>query len=115
MWPGARLCLTLLPVLAGAGDALAQSRGPTRPPAQVTVINAGSLLLAGVEIATRTAEPQIVGELPEALAPGKTVRLRLKGQVGCDYSVRAVFEDGSESEPQTVNLCKDPVLRFVDE
>lgn len=95
-----------------AGDATAQPK--TRPPGQVTVVNAASLMLAGLEVATTTNESKVVGRLSEGLAPGKTIKLRLKGQVGCEYRVRAEFEDGTASEAQTVNLCEDQVLRFTD-
>jgi hypothetical protein len=83
-------------------------------PGVVTVTNNASLLLAGVEISTTDGESRLVGSLAQALQPGKSVKLRLKSPKGCDYSVVAVFEDGSEAPGGKVDLCKDPSLRFTN-
>ena len=62
---------------------------------------------------TTESDPRIVGSLEQALQPGKSAKLRLKNPKGCEYSVVAVFEDGSEAPGGKVDLCKDPSLRFT--
>jgi hypothetical protein len=97
-----------------AANAKENGKGGGGAPGVVTVTNSASLLLAGVEISTLESEPRIVGSLAQALQPGKSVKLRLKSPKGCQYSVVAVFEDGSEAPGGKVDLCKDPALRFTN-
>jgi hypothetical protein len=90
-----------------------KAKGGGSLPTVVTVTNEAALLLAGVEISTTESEPRIVGSLPQGLQSGKSTKIRLRSPKGCEYSVVAVFEDGSEAPGGKVDLCKDPSLRFT--
>ena len=52
--------------------------------------------------------------LKDALAPGKSVKVKAKGLKGCSFGIAADLEDGSSSEATGVNLCKDATVKLVD-
>lgn len=52
--------------------------------------------------------------LKDALAAGKSIKVKAKAVTGCAVSVAADFEDGSSVEATGIDLCKDPVVKLVD-
>lgn len=52
--------------------------------------------------------------LKDALAAGKSVKVKAKSMTGCTLSVAADFEDGSSVEASGLDVCKDPVVKLVD-
>ena len=95
-----------------AGPALAQSA--QRPPAELIIINARSVTLTALEIATTGQQPRLVGKLAKPLAPGAQVRLRLTRPSGCTYFVLARFDDDSENDSDSTNLCGERQIRLTD-
>jgi hypothetical protein len=91
--------------------ALAQQ---ARPPAQITISNMRAAPLTTFEIATTGEQPRLVAKLAKPLAPGKSVALRLSRPAGCSYYVLARFEDAAESDSESMDLCRDRVIRLTD-
>jgi hypothetical protein len=52
--------------------------------------------------------------LKDALAAGKSIKVKVKSVSGCLLSVAADFEDGSSVEASGLDVCKDPVVKLVD-
>jgi len=52
--------------------------------------------------------------LKDALAAGKSIKVKAKAVTGCAVAVAADFEDGSSVEATGIDLCKDPVVKLVD-
>lgn len=98
---------------SAAGPAFAQSRA-TRPPAEITVINARSVAVTTFEIATSGDNPRLVGKLARPLAAGQSAKLRLNRPTGCSFFVLARFEDDSENDSDGFNLCGETQIRLVD-
>jgi hypothetical protein len=90
-----------------AAPALAQSR----PPGQINLDNQRAANLT--ELTVADAEGNVVGRLTRPLAAGKKSVLRLTRAKGCDMAVQARFDDEGEVE-ETLNLCREKVLRFRD-
>jgi hypothetical protein len=90
-----------------AGSAFAQSR----PPGQVAVENRRAANLTSLEV--MDGEGKVIGRLQRPLAAGKKSALRLQRAQGCDMTVQARFDDDGEVD-ETVNLCREKVLRFRD-
>jgi hypothetical protein len=95
-----------------AGPALAQTA--QRPPTELTVINARSVTLTAFEIATTGAQPRLVAKLDKPLAPGAQVKVRLTRPSGCTYFVLARFDDDSENDSDSANLCGERQIRLTD-
>lgn len=95
---------------AFAGGAEAQQRGQ-RLPAGMALENLRPANLTALEIAD--ADGKVIGRLTKPLAAGKKATLKLTRGKGCDMSVRAQFDDEGEVD-ETVNLCREKVLRFRD-
>ena len=105
--------------LAGfATSALAQNAKPRgkagKPPAAVTVTNARTVELTGLVIQTAEDNPRVVANMTKALPAGKAVKLALKKPKGCAYNVLGQFADGSETEAEGLNLCKDGKIRLTE-
>jgi hypothetical protein len=90
-----------------AAPALAQSR----PSGQVAIENRRSANLTSLEV--MDSEGKVIGRLARPLAPGGKSTLRLQRAQGCDMTVQARFDDDGEVD-ETVNLCREKVLRFRD-
>jgi len=97
--------LAALALLASAAPALAQSR----PPGQVNIDNQRAATLTGLSVAD--AEGNVIGQLARPVAAGKKSVLKLGRAKACDMTVQARFDDDGEVE-ETVNLCREKVLRF---
>jgi hypothetical protein len=98
--------------LLAAGPAFAQ--GAQRPPAEITVINARSVPLTVFEIASTGAQPRLVAKIARPLAPGASVKLKMNRPTGCSYFVLARFQDDSESEDDSMNLCGERQIRLTE-
>lgn len=85
-----------------------------KPPAQVNVTNGRSVPLTTLEIATTGEQSRLVAKLAKPLAPGKTVALKLNKPAGCNYFVLAKFDDEVESDAESMDLCKDKVIRLTE-
>ena len=94
-------------VALAAAPALAQSR----PPAQINLDNQRAALLTALTVSD--SEGKVVGQLSRPLAGGKKGVLRLTRGKGCEMSVSARFDDEAEID-ETVNLCREKVLRFTE-
>lgn len=100
-----------------AGLALASSPAAaqgTRPHSQITVTNMRAAPLNSFEIATTGEQSRLVAKLAKPLAPGKSVALKLNKPQGCSYFVLAKFADDAESDSESMDLCKDRVIRLTE-
>lgn len=97
-----------------ASPVLAQAQRAQRPPAEITVINARTVAMTAFEIATTGEQPRLVGKLSAPLAPGKSVKLKLNRATGCNFYVLARFEDESENDSDSTNLCGEKQIRLTD-
>ncbi|MGL4439952.1 MAG: hypothetical protein ACRCUE_11810 [Bosea sp. (in: a-proteobacteria)] len=103
-----------LATLVLAVPALAQAQRAQRPPAEITVINARTVAMTAFEIATTGEQPRLVGKLSAPLAPGKSAKLKLTRPTGCTFYVLARFEDESENDSDSANLCGEKQIRLTD-
>ncbi len=104
-------------VLAAAFTAFALpalAQGAQRPPAELTLINGRSVPVTSFEIATTGAQPRLVAKISRPLAPGASVKLRLNKPTGCAFFVLARFQDDSESEDESMNLCGERQIRLTE-
>lgn len=85
-----------------------------KPPAQVNVTNNRSVALTSLEIATTGEQSRLVAKLSKPLAPGKSVALKLNTPAGCSFYVLAKFDDDVESDAESMDLCKDKVIRLTE-
>lgn len=92
----------------------AQGQRAQRPPAEITVINARTVAMTAFEIATTGEQPRLVGKLSAPLAPGKSTKLKLTRATGCNFYVLARFEDDSENDSDSTNLCGEKQIRLTD-
>lgn len=104
-----------LTTMAASAPALAQAAKPkaTKPPASVTLTNARGVSLTMAEI-TLADGSHVVARITRPLEPGKSVTLKLNRPKGCSYIVNGGFEDESEVETGTIDLCKDAKIRLVE-
>jgi hypothetical protein len=103
-------------ILAGAllsGTTLAQAQS-ARPQANITVTNARTTMLTVFEIASTGDNPKLVARITQPLAPGKSVKLALKGAKGCEYYVLARFDDDSEANSDGMDLCREKTIRLTE-
>jgi hypothetical protein len=91
----------------GSSAAVAQSRLP----AQIGIENLRTANLSSLEV--MDGEGKVIARLARPLAAGKKSVLRLGRAQGCDMSVQARFDDEGEVA-ETLNLCREKVLRFRD-
>jgi hypothetical protein len=92
-------------LLLAAAPAFAQAR----PPAQIGIENRRAATLT--ELAITDAEGNVIARLARPVAAGKKSAVKLGKAKGCDMIVQAKFDDEGEVE-ETLNLCKEKVLRF---
>jgi hypothetical protein len=59
-------------------------------------------------------EGKVIARLQRPLASGRKGALRLQRASGCDFTVQARFDDEGEVD-ETLNLCREKVLRFSGE
>lgn len=85
-----------------------------RPPGQIKITNMRSALLTTFEIATTGEQPRLVGKLSKPLAPGQSTSIRLNRPAGCAYYVLARFDDAAESDADSMDLCRERVIRLID-
>ena len=95
----------------GAGLAMAQS---AKPQASITLTNARATMLTVFEIASTGDNPKLVARITKPLAPGKSVKLALKGAKGCEYYVLARFDDDSEATSDGMDLCREKTIRLTE-
>jgi hypothetical protein len=81
----------------------------TRLPGQIAVENRRAANLTSLEVLD--GEGKVVGRLARPLAAGKKSALKLQRAQGCDMTVQARFDDEGEVD-ETLNLCREKVLRF---
>ena len=100
----ASLMLAALPAIAQGA----------KPHAQVTITNQRTAPLNSLEIATSGELSRLVAKLAKPLAPGKSVALKLNKPQGCSYFILAKFADEVESDSDSMDLCKDRVIRLTE-
>lgn len=105
------LALAGAALLLGTGVAAAQA---ARPQASVTVTNARNTMLTVFEIASTGDNPKLIARIDKPLAPGKSVKLALKGAKGCEYYVLARFDDESEANSDGMDLCREKTIRLTE-
>jgi hypothetical protein len=113
--------MKIIPYVAAATASLvfalpsfAQGQRAQRPPAEITVVNARTVAMTAFEIATTGEQPRLVGKLSAPLAPGKSAKVRLNKPSGCNFYVLARFEDESENDSDSTNLCGEKQIRLTD-
>ncbi len=87
------------------------AQAQSRPPAQINLDNQRAALLTALTVSD--SEGKVVGQLTRPLAGGKKGVLRLTRGKGCEMSISARFDDEGEVD-ETVNLCREKVLRFTE-
>jgi uncharacterized iron-regulated protein len=85
------------------------SQAQTRLPAQVNLDNQRAATMT--ELLVSDSEGKVIARLGRPLAAGKKSALKLGKAKGCEMVVQAKFDDEGEVE-ETLNLCKEKVLRF---
>lgn len=98
-------------LMSAALPAMAQG---AKPPAQITIKNMRAAPLTMFEIATGGDQPRLVGKIAKPLEPGKSIAVKLNKPVGCSYFVLAKFGDDVESDADSMDLCKDRVIRLTE-
>jgi hypothetical protein len=71
-------------------------------------------MLTVFEIASTGDNPKLVARITQPLAPGKSVKLALKGAKGCEYYVLARFDDDSEANSDGMDLCREKTIRLTE-
>jgi hypothetical protein len=99
--------LALAALVVGAE---AQQRGQ-RLPASMPLENTRAANLTALEVSD--SDGKVIGRLTRPLAAGKKASLRLTKGKGCEMTVRGQFDDDGEID-DTVNFCREKVLRFRD-
>ncbi len=87
------------------------SQAQTRLPAQINVDNQRAATLT--ELVVADGEGKIIARLARPLAAGKKSVLKLGKAKGCAMTIQARFDDEGEVD-ETLNLCKEKVLRFKE-
>jgi hypothetical protein len=85
------------------------SKAQTRLPAQVSIDNQRAANMT--ELLVSDSEGKVIARLGRPLAAGKKSVIKLGKAKGCEMVVQAKFDDEGEVE-ETLNLCKEKVLRF---
>jgi hypothetical protein len=105
------MVLAAAALVLGTGLAAAQS---AKPQASIMVTNARGIMLTVFEIASTGDNPKLVGRIDKPLAPGKSVKVALKGAKGCEYYVLARFDDDSEANSEGMDLCREKTIRLTE-
>jgi hypothetical protein len=87
------------------------AQAQTRLPAQINLDNQRAANLTDLVISD--PDGKAIGKISKPLAAGKKSVLKLAKTKGCEMSVQATFDDEGEIN-ETLNLCKEKVLRFKD-
>ena len=87
------------------------AKAQPRLPAQVGIDNQRAAILSELVIAD--SEGKVIGKLAQPVAAGKKGVVKLAKATGCEMSIQAKFDDEGEVD-ETVNLCRDKVLRFKE-
>jgi hypothetical protein len=87
------------------------SHAQTRLPTQINIDNQRPAALTALVITD--AEGKNIGKISRPLAAGKKSILKLAKTKGCEMNVQATFDDDGEIN-ETLDLCKEKVLRFKD-
>jgi hypothetical protein len=98
-------------LVLGSMMLIAPATAQTRLPAQIALENQRAANLTSLEILD--GEGKVIARLQRPLAAGRKGSLRLGRTQGCDMTVQARFDDESEVD-ETLNLCREKVLRFRD-
>jgi hypothetical protein len=98
-------------LVLSAAPAAAQT---AKPPAQIKITNMRAAPLTTFEIATPGEQSRLVGKLDKPLAPGKSASVKLTKPAGCTYLVLAKFSDDAESDAESMDLCRDRVIRLTE-
>ena len=110
--------LTVVSLLAGAGQAMAAPKpAAKKDPARdviITLTNGRTSPVVFFTVIGADSQGQEANLLKDALAPGKSVKVKAKALKGCSFGIAADLEDGSSSEASGVNLCKDATVKLVD-
>jgi hypothetical protein len=110
--------VTVVSVLAAAGQAMAAPKAAAKKdPARdviITLTNGRTSPVIFFTVIGADSQGQEDNLLKDALAPGKSVKVKAKGLKGCSFGIAADLEDGSSSEATGVNLCKDATVKLVD-
>jgi uncharacterized iron-regulated protein len=85
------------------------SQAQTRLPVQVSIDNQRAATMT--ELLVSDGEGKVIARLGRPLGAGKKITLKLGKAKGCEMVVQAKFDDEGEVE-ETLNLCKEKVLRF---
>jgi uncharacterized iron-regulated protein len=85
------------------------SQAQTRLPVQVSIDNQRAATMT--ELLVSDGAGKVIARLGRPLAAGKKITLKLGKAKGCEMVVQAKFDDEGEVE-ETLNLCKEKVLRF---
>jgi hypothetical protein len=97
-----------VPVLAFLVLAMPAS-AQTRLPAQLSIDNQRAATLTDLSIAD--ADGKVIARISRGIAAGKKSVIKLGKAKGCEFAVQARFDDEGEVD-ETLNLCKEKVLRF---
>lgn len=110
--------LALSAVLAGSGQAMAAPKvAPKKDPARdvvITLTNGRTSPVVFFTVLAADSQGQEPNLLKDALAPGKSVKVKAKALKGCTFAIAADLEDGSTSEASGINLCKDATIKLLD-
>jgi hypothetical protein len=83
----------------------------TRLPSQMNIDNQRPATMTDMVISD--ADGKAIGKLGKPLAAGKKSSIKLGKSRGCEVNVQATFDDEGEVN-DTLNLCKEKVLRFKE-
>lgn len=110
--------VAVVSLLAASGQAMAAPKAaPKKDPARdviVTLTNGRTSPVIFFTVIGADSQGQEANLLKDALAPGKSVKVKAKGLKGCSFGIAADLEDGSSAEASGVNLCKDATVKLVD-
>ena len=108
----------IVSLLAAGGQAMAAPKvAPKKDPARdvlITLTNGRTSPVIFFTVIAADSQGQEVNLLKDALAPGKSIKVKAKSLKGCSFGIAADLEDGSSSEASGVNLCKDATVKLVD-
>jgi hypothetical protein len=94
--------------------AAAPQKAKPAPKGFITISNARESTLLELAIVSKNEklEPEIVAR---GLETGGSAKAKLPKTGGCIYDIDGLFEDQTTIQLSGLNLCKDGVVRFVDQ
>lgn len=102
-------------VVCGAAPARAETAKPDKKPAASVVLqvtNARAVALTELD-ATPTGQ-FIPKAIVRNLAAGKKTTAKLATDKDCVFDLHGAYADGSSTESQGIDLCKDQTVKLVD-